>query len=55
MSTINRILSDERGLEAVEYAIVLGLVTVGTIAVIATIGAFVSGRYQSVHDQVGIE
>lgn len=55
MSKLHRLLIEDEGLEAVEYALLLGLVTVGTIAIIAAIGAFVTGRFQSLSDQSGID
>ena len=40
-----RFVKDERGLETVEYAIIAGLIVVGTIAVIASIGVWVSAKF----------
>lgn len=38
-SFLEKLMRDERGLAAVEYAIVAGLVTAGLIGVFTTIGA----------------
>jgi len=42
---VKRFVKDERGLETVEYAIIAGLIVVGTIATIATIGTWVSAKF----------
>ncbi len=42
-----RFVKDERGLETVEYAIIAGLIVVGTIATIATIGVWVKGKFDA--------
>ena len=38
MSTIKRFFNDEAGLETVEYAIITGLIVVGLVATVASIG-----------------
>lgn len=38
-------VKDERGLETVEYAIIAGLIVVGTIVTIASIGTWVSAKF----------
>lgn len=40
-----RFVKDERGLETVEYAIIAGLIVVGTIVTIASIGTWVSAKF----------
>ena len=45
MNLVKRFLKDERGLETVEYAIIAGLIVVGTIATIAAIGTWVNGKF----------
>jgi Flp pilus assembly pilin Flp len=45
MQHTRRFLSDERGLETVEYAIIAGLVVSGLVAVIVAIGEWTKGRY----------
>lgn len=42
-----RFVKDERGLETVEYAIIAGLIVVGTIATIATIGVWVKAKFDA--------
>ena len=42
-----RFVKDERGLETVEYAIIAGLIVVGTIVTIASIGTWVSTKFSS--------
>ncbi len=38
MELVKRFIRDEQGLETVEYAIILGLIVVGTITLVMTIG-----------------
>ena len=45
MDTIKRLISDERGLETVEYAIITGLIVVGIVGTIAAIGTWVHTQY----------
>ncbi len=47
--TLKRFLSDERGAEVMEYALILGLIVVGAIAIIGTVGTKVLGRWTSVN------
>ena len=42
MNTIKRLISDERGLETVEYAIITGLIVVGIITTVTNIGTKVA-------------
>ena len=37
--------ADERGLETVEYAIITGIIVIGTLTVIASIGGWVMNRF----------
>ena len=50
MKTVRRFIMDEKGLETVEYAIILGLIVVGTIALIGTLGVWVRTQFQGVVD-----
>ena len=43
------LLADERGGEVIEYALIAGLVIVGAIAVIGTVGGKVLARWTSVN------
>ena len=45
-------ISDERGLETVEYAIITGLVVAGTIVVIGAIGVWVNGTFTNLNAQL---
>ncbi len=45
METLKRFLKDERGLETVEYAIILGLIVAGTITTIVLIGDWVYDKF----------
>ncbi len=49
-NTIKRFITDESGLETVEYAIIAGLITVGSIATIGLIGVWVSAKFTAVLD-----
>ena len=52
MSALKRFIKDERGLETVEYAIILGLIVVGTIAIVASIGTWVHDQFQTVDTEL---
>ena len=45
-SLFKKFLVDEQGLETVEYAVIAGLIVVGAIATIASIGFWVATRFQ---------
>jgi pilus assembly protein Flp/PilA len=42
---------DERGGEALEYALIAGLIVVGAISIIACVGTKVAGRWTSLSSQ----
>ena len=48
-----RFVKDERGLETVEYAIIAGLIVVGTIATIASIGVWVNAKFTTLNTTLG--
>ena len=50
---IKRFVADERGLETVEYAIIVGLVVAGLVAVIAAIGAWVKTQFDGLQTDLG--
>jgi len=52
MNTIKRLWSDERGLETVEYAIITGLIVVGVIATIASIGTWVASKFETLDTEL---
>ena len=47
MNKIMRFIKDEEGLETVEYAIIAGLIVIGTIATIAAIGGWVNTKFEA--------
>ena len=47
-----RVARDERGGEVLEYALILGLITVVAIAIIGTVGTKVLGRWTSVNSSI---
>ena len=49
MEAMKRFVKDERGLETVEYAIILGLIVAATIAFIVAIGTWVMTQFQTVN------
>jgi pilus assembly protein Flp/PilA len=42
---LGQFIRDDKGLETVEYAIIAGLIVVGTVAAITAIGGWVSGKF----------
>ena len=48
VGTLARLLRDERGGEIIEWALVAGLIVIGTIAVIGAFGSKVLARWNSV-------
>lgn len=53
MQTFNRFVADDRGLETVEYAIITGLIVTGLIAVVAAIGTWIKGNFDTLKTNVG--
>jgi Flp pilus assembly pilin Flp len=47
-SLLRRLAFDESGAEILEYVLIAGLIIVGTIAVIASLGTKVLGRWNTV-------
>lgn len=47
---IKKFVKDERGLETVEYAIIAGLIVVGSIVTIVSIGGFVLAKFQDLNN-----
>ncbi len=45
MEMLKRFITDDRGLETVEYAIIAGLIVVGVIATVVSIGSWVSVQF----------
>ena len=48
-----RFLYDERGLETVEYSIITGLITAGTIGALVAIGGWVGQQFAAANTQLG--
>ncbi len=53
MNLVKRFVRDEEGLETVEYAIISGLIVVGTIGAITAIGTWVAAQYQALQAALG--
>ncbi len=53
MKHINKFLSDDKGLETVEYAIIAGLIVAGLIAVVTAIGTWVNGQFTTLQTDLG--
>ncbi len=53
MNTIlTKFWHEEEGLETIEYAIIAGLIVVGVITTVVSIGAWVSGKFDSLNTQL---
>ena len=52
MQLLKNFFSDEDGLETVEYAIITGIIVVGTIGVVGLIGAWVNGTFTTLQGQL---
>jgi Flp pilus assembly pilin Flp len=53
MDTIKRLITDERGLETIEYAIMTSLIVAGVITVIAAIGTWVNTTFTDLQTELG--
>jgi Flp pilus assembly pilin Flp len=53
MELVKRFIRDEQGLETVEYAIILGLIVAGTIALVILIGNWVHEKFQNTVTELG--
>jgi len=49
MKSLKSFLSDDKGLETVEYAIIAGLIVVALIAIITAIGTKVQSKFQALN------
>jgi len=52
MQKIKRFCSCERGVETVEYAIIVGLIVVGVIATIASVATLVNDRFVALEAEI---
>jgi pilus assembly protein Flp/PilA len=48
LSLISRLVRDESGVTAIEYALIASLIAVAAVAVIGTVGTNVSGTFSKV-------
>ena len=53
MNMLKSFWSDEKGLETVEYAIIIGLIVAGLVAIVAAIGAWVNGQFSELQTDLG--
>ena len=53
MNILRRFVSDDRGLETIEYAIVAGLIVVGVIAAVTAIGIWVGNNWDTFKTRLG--
>jgi len=53
MKMVKRFINDERGLETVEYAIILGLIVAGTILLVTQIGNWVKNSFNTAANEMG--
>ncbi len=53
MEAIRKLIKDERGLEAVEYAVILGLIVAATITAIGLLGIWVNKQYGRANGGIG--
>lgn len=54
MKAVRRFLRNEQGTETVEWAIIIGIIAIGAIALMATIGTWVQSQFQALADAVGL-
>ena len=53
LRSIKTFVSDDRGLETVEYAIIAGLIVTGLVAIIVAIGAWVKTQFSDLKTDLG--
>ena len=53
MEMLKRFIKDDRGLETVEYAIIAGLIVVGVIATVTSIGIWVNAKFTALNTGLG--
>jgi pilus assembly protein Flp/PilA len=49
---IKKFWADEKGLETIEYAIMIALIVAGLIAVVGAIGTWVLGQFQDLQTEL---
>lgn len=50
---IKKFWADEKGLETIEYAIMVALIVAGLIAVVGAIGTWVLGQFTNLQTEIG--
>lgn len=53
MNLLKSFLTNEEGLETVEYAIIAGLIVAGLVGVVAAIGTWVNTRFTNLSNNLG--
>jgi pilus assembly protein Flp/PilA len=54
MKKIMAFLKDEDGLETVEYAIILGLIVIGTIGLVTALGGWVNTQFETITTELRV-
>ena len=49
---LTRLVRDEEGQDLIEYAILIGLITVGVVAIVASIGTWVLGQFTQLNNDL---
>lgn len=49
---VNRFVRDDQGQDLIEYAILIGLITVGVVGIVASIGSWVSQRFTALNNDL---
>ena len=52
LSMVRRFVSDDKGLETVEYAIIAALITLASIATITAVGLSVSAKFDDLNNKL---
>jgi Flp pilus assembly pilin Flp len=52
MTTLKQLITDERGGEVIEYALILGLIVVAAISIVGAFGTKVLARWSSVNSSM---
>ena len=50
--TVKSFITDDRGLETVEYAIIAGMIVAGTITTIIAIGTWAKGKFVALNSNL---
>ena len=53
LKVLKRFITDEQGLETVEYAIITGLIVAATITAIGILGNWVTTQFEAINSEVG--